>query len=434
MTNNNNNNNKILQNLILKIVLPSLILLLSGHFLTIWLMSISAQTSIYIILLDVIALCLFLFLLARQVYSPLKEVFRYSDVLKSSDKFSIKFRFDEDREGILIDAFKSLNVKYKIMDDIFTQLYASSARLVPMSDELQNTYNSMFQKSSIQSSLAKELHDALKQMTEQTKHLDENLQHIFSHSHTASDSVDLANSDAKNTEKSLIKLSTHIEEANRHIEQLKNDSNQINTIIDVINGIAEQTNLLALNAAIEAARAGEQGRGFAVVADEVRTLAERTSQSTLEVRKMVTQIQNSTTEVHDIMQVSKESSENTVNLSIEANQQLEEISSAIKAINNLSQHIKDAVETQKETQREISLTALSSTNVMLHLSTDVMDTVQEVTSEDLVKLANTLKDRLDQFSFNIAYWDEEKRPVKNKKVPEKVQNEEIEFSDEVEFF
>ncbi len=178
-------------------------------------------------------------------------------------------------------------------------------------------------------------------------------------------------------------------------QKLANDSQQIESVLDVIKGIAEQTNLLALNAAIEAARAGEQGRGFAVVADEVRTLASRTQQSTEEIQEMIEKLQVNTRQVVDVIEQGRDLCGNSVTQSTRAGESLIKINTAVEQIANLNTEIAGAVNEQSKVTAEI---ARSVENVSTASNRTASSAQQSAsTSQELENLATSLNGLVGNF-------------------------------------
>ncbi len=197
------------------------------------------------------------------------------------------------------------------------------------------------------------------------------------------------------TVRSIHELAGEVSRAAAVIQRLETSNTEIGTVLDVIKGIAEQTNLLALNAAIEAARAGEQGRGFAVVADEVRTLAGRTQQSTQEIQKMIEQLQRAASEAVQVMGRSHEMAKQSVDQASKAGEALGAINASIATIADMNSQIATSSEEQNAVAEEISrnITAISD----VANSTVVGADKASNQSEDLLRLTEDLRTLMAKF-------------------------------------
>ncbi|WP_394247396.1 methyl-accepting chemotaxis protein [Vibrio profundi] len=165
-------------------------------------------------------------------------------------------------------------------------------------------------------------------------------------------------------------LKEQIESASCVVRQLAMDSKNVDTVLEVIRGVAEQTNLLALNAAIEAARAGEQGRGFAVVADEVRTLSLRTQESTLEIQSIVEKLQSGAENVVVVMKQGAEKAVNASQMSTEVGEVLNRINKEVHTIEEMNQHIATAAEQQTVTVNDINRNVVSLSDMASSVSSE----------------------------------------------------------------
>ncbi len=197
---------------------------------------------------------------------------------------------------------------------------------------------------------------------------------------------------------SIEALASQIDEASAVITELGNDVSNIVSVLNVIRSIADQTNLLALNAAIEAARAGEQGRGFAVVADEVRNLAKRTQDSTTEIQSMIEKLESGSVRGVATMEQSKDSSIGTVSQTQEAAEALNQIAQALSAITDMNNHIATAADEQNKVgddiSRRINMIAESS-----HDAAELAHSGRHAT-QTLIQLTDELEQLLTHFRKN----------------------------------
>lgn len=217
-------------------------------------------------------------------------------------------------------------------------------------------------------------------------------------SHAATGADDEARAGDRVVGEAISQIERLAEEVHRSSEAmnlLQQESQKIGSVMDVIKSVAEQTNLLALNAAIEAARAGEAGRGFAVVADEVRGLAQRTQKSTEEIEELVASLQHGTQQVANAMQGSRTLTDSSVELARKAGTSLENITSTVSSIQSMNQQIAAAAEQQSAVAEEISRSILNVRDVSEQTAAASDETA--ASSVELARLGGHLQTLVSQF-------------------------------------
>ena len=238
---------------------------------------------------------------------------------------------------------------------------------------------------------------AMNEMTMTVQEVAKSTTQAASSSQEANQEVSKGKDIVSDTIEQIINLAEMMKQANNAIHELSQHSSEIGTIVEVINTIAEQTNLLALNAAIEAARAGEQGRGFAVVADEVRTLAGKTQSSTLEIQEMIRKLQESSSSVVQVIESGHETVDDCVSKGNEAGSSLESIMRAVDTITQMTNQIATAAEEQSAVSEEINrnITHINDqSNQTLESSQTSLTTNQQLSAE-----VNRLNQMVKQFGI-----------------------------------
>lgn len=238
---------------------------------------------------------------------------------------------------------------------------------------------------------------AMTEMSSTAHEVAENASNAASATQKALESTSNGQAVVNRSIETINQLASGIETGAQAIDSVQKDSEAINQILEVIKSIAEQTNLLALNAAIEAARAGEQGRGFAVVADEVRTLASRTQESTTEINKMIESLQNSTKNAVSVMHDSRSQAERSVEEIAEAGDALGVIAQSVENATSINKQIASAADQQGKVAEEINQNVVNIAQVAELTEQGASKTAES--SDSISLLANQLQSLMKQFKI-----------------------------------
>lgn len=332
--------------------------------------------------------------IAQSVREPLTRILKVLESLTEGDmtqrienRHNNEFSRVSGHINTLADSLHNILVK---LNDASENLASTAATNEQTSSQAQGQLNSQREQTANVATAMTEMSHSVQEVAQSAQGSLEMVQRV----ETASDQGrNVMNSNIS----TINQLETRLNESVSAVSELQRMSGQIGSILDVIRNIAEQTNLLALNAAIEAARAGEQGRGFAVVADEVRVLASKTTQSTTEIEAMISNLQSSSQSASQVIQSCMSDMEMSVEQASKANSSMEEIQALIIEISQMSTHISQAAAEQSETSADIAR-SIEDINSIADQSYHAMSSIAQ-TSESLTQLAHQQNELVHRFKL-----------------------------------
>ena len=349
----------------------------------------------FFVLLAFIVAAISLFLVMRSIVRPVIEVARLAEVMAAGDLSASDIKVKTtDEVGTLA---RALNTMKGNLNEMIGNIRRSSDSMVSATSELSNSSGQIVNGADTQSAQTSQVATAMEEMSATVIEVARNSQGA---SDAAGDTQQIAVAGGDVVRRAvdgMMTVANTVKESAETVEALGKSSDEIGAIISVINDIADQTNLLALNAAIEAARAGEQGRGFAVVADEVRKLAEKTTKATTEIADMIKTIQADTKGAMTSMHEGTSQVEEGVQLASEAGESLQQIVSSVDRVTDMVRQIATAAEQQSATSDEISNNITSIADIAGENS----DGVRNISSaaEDLNKVAEDLNSLVGTFTL-----------------------------------
>jgi methyl-accepting chemotaxis protein len=330
----------------------------------------------------------FLWLVLKNTFlSPLSIVMKRITELSEGDFTS---KIDTSGSDELGQLSRNLSHMQSEIVEVLTQVKDTSQNLQTASHSINQTASNITQHTGATEQYTDQVSNAISEMSDTVQDVAANAAGAADAAQQADNNAQLGLKVMDETINSINALSDEVDRVAGAMNQLEQDTASVGAVLDVIKGIAEQTNLLALNAAIEAARAGEQGRGFAVVADEVRALAQRTQESTAEIQQIIETVQNGAAEAVKAMTSSQEQTRNTVTLATNAGGSIQEITGSVSSIRDMNTQIATAAEQQSCAADEIRKNVES----MAGLARDAHSSAQESTA-----VAN----RLDDTSNNLTH-------------------------------
>ncbi|WWL84533.1 methyl-accepting chemotaxis protein [Pseudomonas canadensis] len=335
---------------------------------------------------------LFAWLLTRSITLPISQALEAAEEVAEGN-LTRPIKVDgNDEAGRLLAAMAKMQDKLR---DTLQRIAGSATQLASAAEELNAVTDESARGLTQQNNEIEQAATAVNEMTSAVEEVARNAVSTSEASRNATTSAGDGRDLVQETVSAIERMSGDVQATATLIGDLANESRDIGKVLDVIRGLADQTNLLALNAAIEAARAGEAGRGFAVVADEVRALAHRTQQSTSEIERMIGSIQAGTEHAVDSMRNSTERAESTLNIAKGAGMSLDTINTAIVEINERNLVIASAAEEQAQVAREVDRNLVNIRDLSVQSATGASQT--SAASSELSRLAVDLNGMVGRF-------------------------------------
>ncbi|MBA1431835.1 methyl-accepting chemotaxis protein [Pseudomonas orientalis] len=335
---------------------------------------------------------LFAWLLTRSITVPISQALEAAEEVAEGN-LTRPIKVDgNDEAGRLLAAMAKMQDKLR---DTLQRIAGSATQLASAAEELNAVTDESARGLTQQNNEIEQAATAVNEMTSAVEEVARNAVSTSEASRNATTSAGDGRDLVQETVSAIERMSGDVQATATLIGELANESRDIGKVLDVIRGLADQTNLLALNAAIEAARAGEAGRGFAVVADEVRALAHRTQQSTSEIERMIGSIQTGTEHAVDSMRNSTERAESTLNIAKGAGLSLDTINTAIVEINERNLVIASAAEEQAQVAREVDRNLVNIRDLSVQSATGASQT--SAASSELSRLAVDLNGMVGRF-------------------------------------
>ncbi len=343
--------------------------------------------------LFLIGLVIISLIMKKLVVRPLQKV---TDTIRLVEQDSdLHHQIDLESNDELGNLAKAINVMLQKFQHIIDRVAQTTNLLVNESQQLTDITERSIQGAHKQQMETEQVATAMTEMEQTAADVARNAMQAANSTQEADQQAIEGSSVVNSAVNTINALAGEVTEASEVIQKLEEDSEGIGRVVEVITNIAEQTNLLALNAAIEAARAGEQGRGFAVVADEVRTLATRTHEATQEIQSMIESLQGQARGAASVMQRSREKADSSVSEAARAGAVLEEITVAVGTITEMNNQISVAANEQSTVSAEMSKSVVSISEVSDQAAGNA-DLIAQA-SDALSDLAGNLQTLVNQF-------------------------------------